>query len=135
MRAFLDANIILDLIDCDRNSIESTKNTIAYLVKSGYLLYTSCDIFTTVYYVASKKLASKLILDELEKIILLVNIIPIDIEIIKESINIARAKEGDLEDILQYVCAKKEKCNLIISNDKKFYKGEIEVLSSNEVIK
>ena len=41
----------------------------------------------------------------------------------------------DLEDTLQYVLAKKENCDMIISNDKKFASKEIELLSSTAFIK
>ncbi|MFP4333493.1 MAG: type II toxin-antitoxin system VapC family toxin [Campylobacterales bacterium] len=135
MRAFLDANIILDLIDRDRKSVDSTKEAIAHLIQNSYELYTSCDIFTTVYYVTSKHIESKVILEELEKILLLVNVIPIDIKVIKESIEIAKERGGDLEDVLQYVCAKKEMCELIVSNDKSFYRDSIEVVEAKSVIK
>jgi predicted nucleic acid-binding protein len=56
---FLDANIILDLIDSDRGNITLTREFIKESIISGNELCTSCDIFTTVYYVASKKLSSK----------------------------------------------------------------------------
>ena len=36
----------------------------------------------------------------------------------------------DLEDTIQYVCASMQKCDVIVSNDKGFYSGEVEVLDS-----
>lgn len=51
---FLDANIILDLIDSDRGNLVTTKEFIREVILKGDELCTSCDIFTTVYYVASK---------------------------------------------------------------------------------
>ncbi len=38
---------------------------------------------------------------------------------------------SDFEDSLQYVCARSEGCDVIISNDKRFYQGEIDVLNSD----
>ena len=35
--------------------------------------------------------------------------------------------QKDLEDILQYSCAKENNCNLIVTNDKKFYSPDIEL--------
>ena len=126
MKIFLDANIILDLIDLDRNNFEKTKKRIAQYIIDGALLYTSCDIFTTVYYIASKKLDYQTVISELEKILTIVGIIPIDIDIINKSVSISKAKSHkDLEDILQYVCAKNCGCNLIVTNDKNFYSPNI----------
>ena len=35
----------------------------------------------------------------------------------------------DLKDTMQYILAKKENCELILSNDKGFYASDIEVLT------
>ena len=133
MNVFLDANIVLDLIDTNRGKVISTKNAFVKLISESYELYTSCDIFTTVYYVASKTIQYQLILAELEKILQIVNIVPIDINIINETMDIAKNEESDLEDVLQYVCAKSVKCSLIVTNDKKFFTKDIPTKSSQEI--
>ena len=46
MKIFLDANIILDLIDLDRNNYQKTKERLAIYITNSDELYTSCDIFT-----------------------------------------------------------------------------------------
>lgn len=125
---FLDANIILDLIDSDRGNIIITREFIKESIISGNELCTSCDIFTTVYYVASKKLSSKNIIAELEKLLTFIDVIAIDIDTIKEAMGLMGDKD-DFEDILQYVCALRSRSDLIVTNDKNFYRGEIEVRS------
>ncbi|MDD2781084.1 PIN domain-containing protein [Sulfuricurvum sp.] len=127
-KLFLDANIILDLIDSDRKAVELTHQFISDGIIRGDDYCTSCDIFTTVYYVASKKLSSLQVIAELEKILAFVEVIAIDIEVLKEAMNIVRDKD-DFEDVLQYVCAKKGECSAIVTNDKGFYRGEIELIS------
>jgi len=127
-KLFLDANIILDLIDSDRKAVERTRSFIYEGIVSGDTYCTGCDIFTTVYYVASKKLSSLQVIGELEKILAFVEVIAIDIEILKEAMGIVRDSD-DFEDVLQYVCAKKGECSTIVTNDKGFYRGEIELRS------
>jgi len=127
-KIFLDANIILDLIDKDRQAVERTRAFITKGIMVGDNYCTSCDIFTTVYYVASKKLSSLQVIAELEKILAFVEVIAIDIEILKEAMGIVKDKD-DFEDVLQYVCAKKGECSAIVTNDKGFYRGEIELIS------
>ncbi len=127
-KLFLDANIILDLIDSDRKAVEQTRVFIAEGIMRGDSYCTSCDIFTTVYYVASKKLSSLQVIGELEKILAFVEVIAIDIEILREAMNTVQGKD-DFEDVLQYVCAKKGECSAIVTNDKGFYRGEIELMS------
>lgn len=125
---FLDANIILDLIDSDRGNITLTREFVKKAIVEGNELCTSCDIFTTVYYVASKKLSSKNIIAELEKLLTFIDVIAIDIDTIKEAMSFMGEKD-DFEDILQYVCALRSRSDLIVTNDKNFYRGEIEVRS------
>ncbi len=125
---FLDANIILDLIDSDRGNIDSTRGFVRDAIINSHELCTSCDIFTTVYYVASKKLSSKNIVAELEKLLTFIDVIVIDIDTIKEAMALMGEKD-DFEDVLQYVCALRSRSDLIVSNDKNFYRGEIEVRS------
>jgi predicted nucleic acid-binding protein len=127
-KIFLDANIILDLIDSDRKAVERTRMFISDGIMRGDFYCTSCDIFTTVYYVASKKLTSLQVIGELEKILAFVEVIAIDIEILKEAMSIIRDKD-DFEDVLQFVCAKKGECSAIVTNDKEFYRGTIELIS------
>jgi predicted nucleic acid-binding protein len=128
---FLDANIILDLIDSDRGNIAITREFVKKSIINADKFCTSCDIFTTVYYVASKKLSSKSIIAELEKLLTFIDVIAIDIDIIKEAIE--RMGEGDdFEDMLQYVCALRSHSDVIVTNDKNFYRGEIGLHSLNK---
>lgn len=125
---FLDANIILDLIDSDRGNTEITREFVKKAIIEGNELCTCCDIFTTVYYVASKKLSSKNIITELEKLLTFIDVIAIDIDTIKEAMALVGDKD-DFEDILQYVCALRSRSSLIVTNDKNFYQGEIDLHS------
>lgn len=52
----------------------------------------------------------------------------IDIVMIKEAMHLMSDKD-DFEDILQYICALHSHCTVIITNDKNFYRGEIELRS------
>lgn len=125
---FLDANIILDLIDSDRGNLVTTKEFIREVILKGDELCTSCDIFTTVYYVASKKLSSQNIISELEKLLTFIDVIAIDMDTIKEAMNLMK-DDYDFEDLLQYVCALRSSSDVIITNDKAFYRGEIAIRS------
>jgi len=127
-KLFLDANIILDLIDIKRDRVAITKERLTTHLANGDRLYASCDIFTTIYYVAAKHNEFSKVIAQLEAITSFVEIIPIDANIIHEAIRVGKASEHkDLEDILQYICAKEMVCDLILSNDKEFYAPDIEL--------
>ena len=40
----------------------------------------------------------------------------------------------DLEDTLQYVLAKENECDLILSNDNSFYSPDIKIISTKEFL-
>lgn len=44
-------------------------------------------------------------------------------------------KNSDFEDTLQYLSAKNQKCDCIVTNDKSFYKADIDTFSSTEFVK
>ncbi len=126
MRVFLDANVILDLIDIDRNRSFSTKEHLKKLLLQGDELFTSCDIFTTVYYVASKKVDHETLIEELEKLFTFVSVLPIDFDMVTEALRLGKQTgQKDLEDILQYLCAKKNRCTLILTHDRDFFSPDI----------
>jgi len=46
-----------------------------------------------------------------------------------------KAKEQDLEDALQCLCAKENNCTLLITNDKKFVDCGIEIMNYERFLK
>lgn len=129
-KLFLDANIILDLIDEDRTSVKQTRAFIKDAILKGNQFYTSCDIFTTLYYVAAKKLSPTTIMSEFEKLLLFIDVVSIDLLTIKEAMKLLKESE-DFEDLLQYVCALQSDCDAIVTNDKKFYKGALALINTD----
>ena len=135
-KVFLDANIILDMYDDKRPfHIESSEAISRLLQEKDIVIYTSCDIITTLYYVLSKK-------GKIEALdsILDVNELCIVIEFgnreIEESCMFMKKNKNftDLEDTIQYIMAKKASCDLILSNDKGFVSEGILLMSSGEFI-
>jgi predicted nucleic acid-binding protein len=55
---------------------------------------------------------------------------------IDEAIYLMEKNENfiDLEDTIQFVMARKERCDYIITNDKGFYSHEVPLLSSMEAL-
>ncbi len=134
-KVFLDANIILDLIDIDRGNLEKTRAFVLRAFEKGLVLSTSCDILSSVYYVAQKKIEKTTLVDELA---LLIDIFEIDV-IDKEVIMIALHKNRedlklDFEDLMQSVCAVMRSADMLVSNDKTFFDEDILVLSLDDAM-
>lgn len=134
-KVFLDANIFIDKEiesrDIDKNSL----NTLIYLVENEIKIYTSCDLITTVYYILSKE-DKKNALNKIEEITDFCKIIEFSNKEVKQTCELMKSNPNykDLEDTIQYILAKKEECDLIISNDKNFVSEDIKLLSTTQFI-
>jgi len=127
-KIFLDANVLIDFIDPSRNKHKEAVEFIKTNV--GNFFYTSCDILTTIYYIASKNRCNT-ILDKLEYILKLVKIINFSNELALKTIETMKKDKNfkDFEDTLQYELAKTIKADFIVTNDKNFYSPDIETIT------
>jgi len=133
---FLDVNILIDVNDKKRLTHTNCLMILDYLVKNNYNIYTSCDLITTIYYLLSKTNKDKA-LQDLEQLNKLCTIIEFSNKELLQTTTLMREnkKFKDLEDTIQYVLALNTQCDYIISNDKKFYSPNIDLLSSNNFLK
>ena len=136
MRIFFDANIILDSFSKDRLHHIYSLECYKYIAKCKYQLFTSCDLITTIYYIDSKKNKKQALLN-IQAINKTLKVIEFSNKEVEETCELMLKDSTfkDLEDTIQYIMAKKEKCNLIISNDKNFANKDIKLLTSEEFCK
>ncbi len=128
-RVFLDTNIILDLLDSDRPNHSSSIKAIDKAITGGCEVVMAEDMLSTIFYITKNKAAA---LDFLHTIVDEWDIVSFGKETIRSAIDICQKdKSLDFEDILQCLCAKKEGCNLLVTNDKKFYDCGVRVVSSD----
>ncbi|WP_457626915.1 type II toxin-antitoxin system VapC family toxin [Persephonella sp.] len=134
-RVFVDGNVILDYFLKDRPYSKYSEKAIDYLVENDINLLTSCDLITTVYYVLSKKDKTEALLN-IKDATEFFYIIPFSNEETRKAIGLMQNDKNfeDLEDTLQYVLAKENGCDLIISNDKNFYSPDIKAISTKEFV-
>jgi len=137
-KIFLDANILIDILDDGRPSSEESAKIYEILVRGvdKFSLFTSCDLLTTVYYFTRKPLGQDVALKKIKKLNQIIKVIEFGNKEVDEAIELMERnkKYTDLEDTIQYVMARKEKCDYIITNDKNFASGDVPVLSSVEAL-
>ena len=133
MRVFIDANIFIDIFNVDRQMHKESLEAYKHLIKQENEIYTSCDLITTIYYIDAKRNKNQALLN-IRNIIQTLNIIYFTNQEIEEvcELMLKDKKYQDLEDALQYILAKKQNCDLIISNDKDFVSKDIPVISSGK---
>ena len=134
-KVFVDANIIIDMFDKSRKRHMEANNIMNYCVDKGIELYTSCDLISTVYYILSKK-DKKKALEDIDAASNIFELIPFSNNELQEAIYLMKEDTNfkDLEDTLQYVLAKEEECDLILTNDKNFYSPDIKTTSTSEFL-
>jgi len=136
-KVFFDANIFNDIFDKNRKT-HTVSNT-AYLgaLKKGITIYTSCDIATNIYYITAKYTSRDNALDAIDFLKTSVSIIPFGEAELTTTIDLMRkdAAYKDLEDTIQYIMALKEKCEIIVTNDKHFVSKDIECMTSEMFVK
>ena len=139
IKIFFDANILIDISDETRPAYVQSKALLDNLMDNieKYTFYTSCDLLTTVYYILRQKLTKEKTLSQIKLINELIRVVEFGNDEICEAIELMERnkKYSDLEDTIQYVMARKEKCDYIITNNKNFASGDVPVLSSEEALK
>jgi predicted nucleic acid-binding protein len=128
MRVFVDTNIFLDLI-LRREHFDKALlifNAIEKRLFSGVIL----DItILNIDYVANKQI--KDVKEFLKLLTQYFEIVGASNKIIEDALKL---ENSDLEDNVQYLSAKNAKCEMIITNDQNFYKGNIPVVSSSAFV-
>ena len=133
-KIFVDTNIIIDLL-ADRRP--HSKFAIALFEKAEsqkIKLYASSHSFATTYYLLKKYVDDKNLRLILIGLLEYVNIIPIDMHIIKRGL---KSKYKDFEDALQILSALSiDKMDCIVTRDLKDFKdSEIPVFSPDDILK
>jgi len=129
MKICINTNIFFDLILKREHHKEALKifNAISNHLFTGVIL----DItILNIDYIAKKQIK------DIRDFLNLINDTFIIIGVNNKSISKAlKISNNDLEDNLQYICANENKCDAIITNDKNFYNGNIETMSSTMFLK
>jgi len=132
-QVFLDTNIVADLIHSSRPNHVLSLKLLKYLVLNNYKICISEDMITTLYYILKDKVST---LGFLKNVVFRDwTILIFGESVLQEAVKVSLSKNLDLEDILQCLCAKENRCEVLITNDKKFYDCGLSVCTTEEFLK
>lgn len=132
MKAFVDTNIILDVLLKREGYVEAAKVLLAGGQDKG-MLCTSVLSMANVVYILRKKLQGNALYVELGKLSKFVIPVGLSAEDYEQALQL---KAKDFEDALQYFCALSNECTAIITRNKKDFKySTIKVLSPEEFLR
>ena len=130
MKIFLDTNILLDLLLDRKNSYEASiiLNSIDIGLFEGYI---SDITLVNIDYIAKKQKKENEIKEFLILLLETMEICTPDTNLIYKALKL---ENKDFEDNIQYLLAKKYKCDCLITNDKDLKFDDIEILDSKSFI-
>ncbi len=121
---FLDTNVVVDLLQKREGFYQYS----AQIFSLGLEMFVSPITFSTASYLL-RKLGTEAIKNVLKDLRIIVDVVEMDHEVIDSSL---KSKFNDIEDAMQYYCAKKCNADVIVTrNIKDFSESEINVLSPN----
>jgi len=130
---FLDTNIVADMIDGHREHHENSILLLKMLIVKEYEIVISEDMLSTLYFISRDKKAT---LEFFENIIYIDwHIASYGTEVIREATRLSLSKSIDLEDTLQCLCAQKENCSIIVTEDKNFVDCGIKIVNYKRFLK
>lgn len=133
MKIFLDANILVSVLNKEYPLFPFTSRILSANQHSQFQLFTSPLCLAIAFYFAEKKSKSIVAKQKIELLVRNINIAGNSASTVNYALE--NSKVHDFEDGLQYYAAIENGCSCIITEDiKDFYFSEIEVLSSKEFL-
>ena len=130
---FLDTNIVADMIDGGRERHNDSVRLLESLVKRQIRIVISEDMITTLFYISQDKKATLEFL--LHVVYPLWSVVPYGMALIREATNSAFRGKTDLEDTLQCLCARKEGCAIVVTEDRGFVDCGVRVMDYDAALR
>jgi len=133
MKVFLDANIIVSVLNKEFPLFNHTARILSLAGQSDFQFYTSPICLAIAFHFASKKVSQAKAKEKISLLCQHIKIADADQNGVEKAL--ANKKVHDLEDGFEYYAVDRVDCQVILTEDKKdFYFSEIEVLNSSEFI-
>ena len=129
---FLDTNVVADMIDAKRERHPLALELLKRLMLGKYRIVISEDMLSTLYYISKDKKAT---LEFFEHIVFVDwDVVSFGKETLHRATQLALENSADLEDTLQCLCAAREKCGMLVTEDRRFVKCGIEILDYEKAL-
>lgn len=133
MKIFLDANILVSVLNNEYPLFTYSSRVLSLMDNRKFEVYTSPLCMAIAYYFAEKKSGNKIALQKIRLLSTKIKIAGITEANVKSAAE--NVKIHDFEDGIQYYAALQAKCTCIITQDKDdFYFSEIEVLDAQSFL-
>ena len=133
MKLFLDANVLVSVLNKEYPLFTYSSRVLSLADKRNYTLYTSPICLAIAFYFAENKSGTSMAKKKIE---VLANNLSITATGKDEVIRSLQNKRiNDFEDGIEYYAAKKNECDVIITEDiNDFYFSDIEIIRSKDFL-
>lgn len=132
-RLFIDTNVMIDFLGERVPHYESIAKIATLADKKKVRMVVSAFSYPTVYYLLTKFESSERVKEKLRKFKIISEISDVDETIIEKGL---ASNFSDFENALQYHCALKADCDILITrNAKDFKESAISVMSGGEFLR
>jgi len=133
MRILLDTDVNLDFVLARQPFFVEAKEIFTQLAQNKFEAYIASITAINIYYFGRKEKGRIYTLQELEKLLRLVKICPVDSKILQIALN---SPITDYEDAVQHECALAENLDAIVTrNVKDFVNASVQVYSPGDFLK
>ena len=131
-KLFIDTNVMIDLLGERVPHYDSIAKIATLADKGKVKMVVSAFSYPTVYYLLTKFESSEKVKEKLRKFKIISEISDLDETIIEKGL---ASNFSDFEDALQYHCALKADCDILLTrNAKDFKESAIPVMSGEEFL-
>lgn len=116
-KVFLDTNVLLDFVT-HRNGYEEACDILQLGEDSMISLYASYLTMANTAYVARKGRTQEELYEIIEGLSEMITVLSMDQNQLKD---VLKLKASDMEDVMQYVCALSNQCDLIITRNTRHF--------------
>lgn len=134
MRIFLDANVLISVLNKEYPLFPISSRILSLSDKSGYELFTSPICLAIAFYFSEKKSGTDLAKKKIEMLASKLKSTTVDQEVV--TLTAIDVRVRDFEDGLEYYSALNSSCDVIVTEDHNgFYFSDIPVLTCNQFMK
>lgn len=133
MKLFLDANILVTVVNKELPRFTECAQVLSLADRSGYRIYTSPLAFGITWYFAGKKSGIVVARKKMEFLASKIRFVTVTDDTVRKCLRNKKVK--DLEDGLQYYAAEEAGCSRIITYDlHDFQFGSIEIRTPRDLL-
>lgn len=121
MKAFIDTNLVLDVLAKREPFFEDSKKVWELIEKEVFAGFVSATSLTDIFYILKKHLGREGAYENLEKLMLIFKTVPVSEADLRRALKLDLR---DFEDAVQLVCAKKIAADYLITRNKQDYPKE-----------